>query len=252
MVDIDIGAVIDELLNAEILDEAGPTIRTRSLRNVLGLLDVAYRNGEKAALVVGPAGVGKTTAIKMFVNHHRGWFIRANPSMAMPDLLDAFAKNLSLSRITNRPRIILATVSAKMAELNLPIAIDEAHLLGIEALETVKWIADETNNLLILATQTEHQARIRNKRDVESRIGVVVEAAPLGLDELKTLSIVENFSEHVTEIIHNSTLGILRDIVRIVKFLDAIAAHSHVTRSQISDETAIKAVSKFNLAGARI
>lgn len=97
-------ALIDEALGivmgeAELWkDPRDGFIPTEGAKALLGHLHLVAQEGFPLALVVGPAGVGKTLTCRYWAREHEAPWVRAQPSYSPAALLEDLAVELRITR----------------------------------------------------------------------------------------------------------------------------------------------------------
>lgn len=127
---------------------------TEDLRQVLGVCGMCLEDGE-IGVVIGPAGSGKTTALKEFCRREsRAIYIRADITMSAKELLLEIGSGLSIDLDGSRRNMIRQIVQRLKFEAVLVI-VDEADLLvskeSVKKLEILRSIWDEAQTGVVLA-----------------------------------------------------------------------------------------------------
>ncbi len=250
-------ALIDEALGivmgeAELWkDPRDGFIPTEGAKALLGHLHLVAQEGFPLALVVGPAGVGKTLTCRYWAREHEAPWVRAQPSYSPAALLEDLAVELRITR-TKTFRVLLSMVRDALLMSPRVTFVDEAQLLDRPTLETVKYLADETGSSFVLITSEEFEGHIRRHRDIESRIGTVARIGPISLQETQAIYRDSGYSPEVLAEVHTLTGGILRDIVRLMRQMDRVVEWSGergLTKAAFTPAHVRRVASRLNLAG---
>jgi hypothetical protein len=252
-----VNTIIHNLLSADlpegwISDQASDSfVPTVASRTILSRLRDAAEQHYGFAIVHGPAGCSKTITTKFFVERGGHMFIRAHPEFSPTALLEEIAIGLRITRTRNF-RALISMVRESLAARPKIIAIDEAQLATRQTLETMKYLADETNSTFVLVTTDEFVQAIRRWRDIESRVGVTAGVGNIPKKELLELYLDSGFHPEVVGVIHELCGGIMRDVLRLEKQIDAvIGANETLTREVIIPDHVRAISTKLNLSGGR-
>jgi len=132
---------------------------------------------QEIALVIGDAGLGKTTAIKQYAQEHPGVIlIEADPGFGASSVLEEIL--LKLGGETGRHiHPMMLEVISKLKDTGRMIMIDEAENLPYRALEVLRRIYDKTGVGLLLCGMPRLLSNLRGKRgefaQLYSRVGRV-------------------------------------------------------------------------------
>jgi DNA transposition AAA+ family ATPase len=248
----------ENLADFDLVDPIAGFVPTKSSRVIVSRLRDAVEGGFGFALVTGPAGCSKTLTTRFFVDSLRrknpdinAAFIKCHPVFDQNALLESLAVATFVSR-TRRFRDLLRSVEGQLKTTRLVAVLDEAQNMPREALEVLKYLSDETGATFVLVCTEDYQGNIRRYRDIESRIGVVAEASPTPLDELKALELVAGFRTEAVETIHKLCGGVLRDVFRLVRQIDLLIANNNrLARESLPAKTVTLVATKVNLEGGR-
>jgi len=250
-------ALIDEALGivmgeAELWkDPRDGFIPTEGARALLGHLNLVAQESFPLALVVGPAGVGKTLTCRYWAREHEAPWVRAQPSYSPAAFLEDLAVELRITR-TKVFRVLLSMVRDTLLMTPKVVFVDEAQLMDRPTLETVKFLADETGSSFVLITSEEFEGSIRRHRDIESRIGTIARIGPISLQETLAIYQDSGYPHETLAEVHTLTGGILRDIVRLMRQIDRVVdfnAERGLTRAVFSPANVRRVASRLNLAG---
>jgi len=226
-------------------------IPTEGAKALLGHLNLVAQEAFPLALVVGPAGVGKTLTCRYWAREHEAPWVRAQPSYSPSALLEDLAVELRITR-TRTFRVLLSMVRDSLLMAPRVVFVDEAQLLDRPTLETVKFLADETGSSFVLITSEEFEGSIRRHRDIESRIGTIARIGPISLRETLAIYRDSGYSQEALAEVHTLTGGILRDIVRLVRQMDRVVefnAGRGLTKESFGPVQVRRVASRLNLAG---
>ena len=248
----DISRLIDEALGAGLIgdmdlrDPRDGFIPTDGARAVIGHLELAAREQFPFALVVGPAGTGKTTVCRYWAAVHESPWIRAKPAYTPSALLEDLAVELRITR-SRAFRVLLQMVWDALAVRPRVVFVDEAQLADRPTLETLKYLA-ETRSTFVLITSEEFAPLIRRHRDIESRIGTIAIMGPISQEELIRLYGGEYPRDTLKEV-WALTGGILRDVVRLLRLIQQVAEQNQLPLEAFRPAHVRRVASRLNLAG---
>jgi DNA transposition AAA+ family ATPase len=253
MTEAEINRLIDEVFGgyvseAELRDPRNGFIPTAGARALLGHLALAVQERFPFALVVGPAGVGKTLTCRYYAMEHEAPWVRAQPAYSPVAFLEDLAVEL---RITRHKvfRVLLTMIRDALLLRPRAVFVDEAQLMDRPTLETAKYLADETGSTFVLITTDEYAPQIRRYRDIESRIGTVAQIGPVSAAELVDIYGSSGYTRTVLEEVHRLTGGILRDVVRLIKQMDTLVELNQIPKGAITSAHVRRLASRLNLAG---
>lgn len=163
---------------------AVPTMETETMRRITNAIAIAHQERD-IAVIVGPAGAGKTTALRRYVaeNPNGAILIEVDDSINKVALIQELANKLGLSRDGGHVELVRRVAEA-LSERDLVVIIDEADYLNDGALELCRRIVnDKGRSGLVLVGLQRLVYRIRSlKNDHEqlaSRVGVLLEVESL-------------------------------------------------------------------------
>lgn len=258
----DVDKIIEDWLESELvdLDLEDPTasfVPTRSSRVIVARLKDAVEDEFPFALVTGPAGCSKTITARYFVDSLRkrqpqltATYLECQPSFDPHSLLEELATRLFASK-TRQFRTLLNIVHGRLENKRMVAVLDEAQRMPRDSYEVLKYLADSTGSTFVLICTEDFAPRLRHWRDIESRIGVVAKAEPVGEEELASLSLTGGLSAETLTEIHKLTGGVLRDVLRLVKQIDRTVANNpkKLSRGVFTPRNVRVVAQKLNLVG---
>lgn len=200
-----------------------PIAETETLRRVLNALTIAHEERD-IAVIVGPAGSGKTTAIKQYVekNPVSSILIEVDESMTKVSFLQELAEKLGLDRRGPQPELV-RRVSSTLAERDILVIIDEADYLSDGALELARRIVnDKGQSGLVLVGLPRLVFRIKNLKNdhqqLASRVGVLLEVEPLKpLDAERILkSVWPDLEKETMDLFVKTASGSARALAKLI------------------------------------
>lgn len=194
-------------------------LNTSTTRTIVERVRFGLKRQFRFVLVHGPAGVGKTATLKHLAEQVGGAYIRCYPDFSAPALVRATAERLQITQV-ERYHVLLNIVVESLRRNPRLIVLDDIENVPRSTLGTAKYLADETKSTIVLCTMDEYVPLVRRFRDIESRIGIVVQAAPLKQAEFARLYANSGFSPAVLKAIYGHTGGIMRDIENLIRSLD--------------------------------
>jgi DNA transposition AAA+ family ATPase len=247
--DVDLNRLIDEALGPGLVEaEQADFAPTEGARALIGHIQFAARNQFPFALVVGPAGVGKTFVCQYWARQNGAPWLRAKPDWSPKALLEELAQRLRLTQLkTYMPLLNMVRDALLMAPR--VVFVDEAQLCHRGVLEVLKFLADETGSSFVLITSEEFAPLIRAHRDIESRIGTVAQVGPISQEETLQLYSGTGYSKEVLQEVHALTGGILRDVVRLLRIMDGVAEQNGIPKDAFKVGHVRRVAARLNLAG---
>ncbi|GIW36871.1 MAG: hypothetical protein KatS3mg073_1016 [Meiothermus sp.] len=230
---------------------------TTATRTISERVRFGLKRQFKFVLVHGPAGVGKTATLKHLAEQVGGAYIRCYPDFSAPALVRATAERLQITQV-ERYHVLLGIVVESLRRNPRLIILDDIENVPRSTLGTAKYLADETGSTVVLCTMDEYVPLVRRFRDIESRIGIVVQAMPLKQAEFAKLYANSGFSAAALKAIYAHTGGVMRDIENLVRSLDdalevlnaeAPEGQPQFTRGHIQPQNVDEAAALLNLAG---
>ncbi|MCL6529666.1 MAG: AAA family ATPase [Meiothermus ruber] len=225
------------------LDRAG-MVPTETVGLIWRKLAFAVNNNVRFVLIHGPAGVGKTESVVEFCRDPRKALAKIPGGMEVPadfqftymqvkPETDASAFIFDLAQTlktsnTHTMRYLITIVREYLSANPRLIVLDEVQRMNRNALDVAKYMADATGSTFALIMTDEFVSRIRRWRDIESRIGVVVQVVPASAEEVIKIYSHRGWKKTTLRRIHSLTGGIMRDVVRLIALLEKAASLSGV------------------------
>ncbi len=154
-------------------------VETSALKTILNAIELAHTEKD-IALIVAPAGSGKTKATELYVSRNEKTviYIPVIAGMGRMALVREIAKQLSLDVNHVQLNVLVQNVADALSDRNSVVILDEADYLKSDALEFVRRIVyDLGRSGLVLIGLPQLQAMIQNlkndHRQLESRIGIL-------------------------------------------------------------------------------
>lgn len=159
-------------------------VETEAIRKITNAITIAHEERD-IAVVVGPAGVGKTTALRRYADAHSASciLIEVDESMNKISIIQELADCLGLDRKGSHTELV-RRVHETLADRDLVVIIDEADYLNDGALELARRIVnDKGRSGLVLVGLQRLAFRIKNLKNdhqqLASRVGVLLEVEEL-------------------------------------------------------------------------
>lgn len=232
------------------LDADPELIQTETVKTIRAKIEYAWSEHFPFAVITGPAGVGKTATLKSLITEKSQLYIRAYPGYSAPAMVEDIARQLRISQIRQFRVLIGIVLDALRANPRL-IALDDIETIPRETLGVAKYLADESGSTFVICTMDEYLPQIRRYRDIDSRIGVIAEAHPATLAELRKIYDESGFSKGVLAEIHAVTGGIIRDVLRLVRYFDQGLENAGLGRKDLTVEWVRPAASFLHFTGGR-
>lgn len=154
-----------------------PITPTETFNRVTRAVTMAHQNKD-IALVVGEAGVGKSTALQAYVeaNPHNAVIIKVDKIMTKQTLVQDLAEALGYEPKGSVPALA-AKVYRTLADRDMVVIIDEADYLKDDALELLRQIVtDKGQSGLVLCGLPRLEFRIKtltnDHQQIASRVGI--------------------------------------------------------------------------------
>lgn len=151
--------------------------KTSIASDIWDVLDYA-RSSTDIGLVYGPAGIGKTMALKVYAQKHPDTiYIAARPSMRSPKpVIKKLLHALGNKQFKPMDEMVDAIIETLAGSRRL-IIIDEAQHLTLPALEALRCIADETGCGIVLSGNKHIYDRMFGRGEAQfaqlwSRVGI--------------------------------------------------------------------------------
>jgi len=217
---------------------------TTAARRITETLDVAHQE-QAFAVVLGPSGIGKTTALKYYCSKHdSAILVEADPTQserkgflqAILDVLGGPTKGTA--------RALMKDILDRLSGRDVLLIIDEAEHLSIKSLDCARIIAERSGAALVLSGLEEIlMPKLRDDRLAQRILNRISLACLLSKIEAKDLQqIVEQMDlpEIVQAAIIAASLGCPRRaalLARRVKRLQLINPEAAVDESMVKDAT---------------
>ena len=212
---------------------------TAGHREALSNLQYGLSTAKAVTLLVGEAGMGKTTLLRAAIESEWCRSVRCvsvnNPTLTRNEFIEILARSFSLSAAASHSKAVLldeleCVLRERRANGEITaLVIDEAQSLSTDLLEEIRLLANietSTEKLLplVLAGQPELSARLDEPglRQLRQRVALRCEMAPFGLSEtagyiasrIKTAGGVARrlFTREAVTLVHRFSGGIPRTI----------------------------------------
>lgn len=161
-----------------------PLVETENLRRILNAIQIAHEERD-IAVIVGPAGAGKTTALRKYAaeNPNGAILIEVDESMGKIALFRELAEKLGIDRNGSHVELV-RRVASTLQDRDMVVIIDEADYLNDGALELLRRVVnDKGQSGLVLCGLQRLVFRIKNLKNdhqqLASRVGVLLEVGDL-------------------------------------------------------------------------
>lgn len=163
---------------------AVPIAETENMRRILNVIQIAHEERD-IAVITGPAGVGKTTALRKYVaeSESHSILIEVDDSMNKVTIIQELADRLGMDRKGSNTELV-RRVCAALAARDVTVIADEADYLNDGALELLRRVVnDKGRSGLVLVGLQRLAFRIRNLKNdhqqLASRVGLCLEVGTL-------------------------------------------------------------------------
>ena len=176
--------------------------RTPGHREALSSLEYGLASGRGITLLLGDAGMGKTTLIRTALAHLNTDSLcvtLSNPTLSLPDFFRFLAEHFGLSQDAAVSKtVLLRELEALLRDRHArgaltALVVDEAQSLSVELLEELRLLTNiETDELkllpLVLAGQPELSTRLNDSslRQLKQRVALRCHLRPFDLQETAT------------------------------------------------------------------
>lgn len=195
------------------------TVYTRRFKDIAcGVIE-----NRTMALITGPAGVGKTTAARMYAEsgETRCYSVTAHNLMRPGDYLNALLDTMVQFRGWSIAERFEQVVKGYEYRAGLTV-IDEADLLRVEVLELIRSLHDCSGAPVVLVGSKRFPGILRKRGldQLTSRLQFQAVFAPMDLTELR-LALPDVDAEAV-KLIHKASRGNMRTLTMLMRNIDRI------------------------------
>ena len=207
---------------------------TSGLRHTLARLAYAVETRSPLMLVVGTHGGGKSTAARLFANSTEALYYEVPPQYRAKDVVGDLCTKLGLS-VGEGYRLRTDVLIGYLAEHPRPILLDEAQRLKYEALDQLKYIADNARITIVLIGSPWLRQVVQRHTDISSRVQVSVEVEPISAGEFRRTYTGDGYPDAVLNAVHAASDGVMRRAVALLGHLDAaLTRHEGRTRADLT------------------
>ena len=227
-----------------------PLVETENLRRIINAIQIAHEERD-IAVITGPAGVGKTTALRKYAaeNPNGSILIEVDESMGKIALIKEIAEKLSIDRNGSHVDLV-RRVAATLADRDVIVIVDEADYLNDGALELIRRVVnDKGQSGLVLCGLQRLVFRIKNLKNdhqqLASRVGVLLEVSDLttGDAEKMIASVWPDLDKGAVQAFVKTASGSARALAKLID-----RAH----RTAIANDLAAPTTEAIRIAGALI
>jgi DNA transposition AAA+ family ATPase len=212
-------------------DIAIPIVETTTIENVRTTLEMAH-DYKDIAVIVGPAGIGKTTAVKRYEaeNPSAALVVYADPSAKQKQLISDIACSLGIAAKGGTPALIVSIV-AELKGRDFVLIIDQAEFLTDTELELLRCIiCDRARVGLALVGLPQLEGRLRNLRNdheqLLSRVGELLKVGTMKADDASRIvrGVWESAPKEVITSLTKLAAGSVRTLVKLIERTHRIMA----------------------------
>jgi DNA transposition AAA+ family ATPase len=231
--------------------EADPElVETENTARIRAKIEYAWGKRYPFAVVSGPAGVGKTLTLKKLAHQLGQIYIRAYPGYSAPAMVQDIARHLKITQV-QQFRVLIGVVLDALSLSPRLIVLDDVENIPRETLGVAKYLADESGSTFVICTMDEYLPQIRRYRDIDSRIGVIAQTGPVSARELVRIYQDSGFTKETLQEIHSITGGIMRDVIRLVRYFDEGLERLSRPRKDLTPEQARRGATFLHFTGGR-
>lgn len=192
---------------------------TTTFKEIIQHLEYSWRIQARLALLTGAHGAGKSTAIRFFAQQKGVLNWECAPKYQARDILADLALRLGIS-VGHGFRMQTSIVVSHLAEDPKLIILDEAQRMDYDAVDQLKYLADNTDCTFVLVASPSLETRIDRWPDISSRCSVRLRVSAISLEEFCELYSPDGFSRPVLTEMHKATGGIYRKIVNLLRHIE--------------------------------
>jgi len=226
---------------------------TENYNRLLAAVAAAEERAAREAglvLVTGPAGFGKSEAVKRFAVQQGAVYLRGKTHWSPRAMLAELVKALGGDPKHYREALFAQAVDLLSRETPRPIVVDEAEhaCLDVKALESLRDISDTLENVVVLVGMDQLQSRIARHPQVYSRVAQVVEFQPASLEDVKALAnaLTEVVMEsELLERIHSESQGRIRLVLNALGRAERIGLNNQAQKVSLADINGTPLVDEF-------
>ena len=201
-------------------------------------------------LVTGPAGYGKSQAVKRFAVAQGAVYLRAKTHWSPRTLLAELVKELGGNPRHYRNQLFEQAVDLLSREAPRPIVVDEAEhaCLDVRSLESLRDISDTLENVVVLVGMDQLQSRVARHPQIFSRVAQVVEFQPATLDDVRALAGAlcgVALEDALLERIHGESQGRIRLALNALGRVERIGLTNQVRTVSLGDINGTPLVEEF-------
>lgn len=194
--------------------------KTRTFDQIVESIALGRRIQASLVLIHGQNGGGKTTALKAFAKVTPATIYWEVPSGMKPKhLIRDIIAQLPVS-VGEGWRLQVSTVIDYLVDHPGIFLLDEAQRLDYSSLDLLKYLADNSGSMFVLAASPSLAKRIERWPDIASRCPVRLEVKSISLEEFVELYQVEGWTLDVLTEIHAASRGVMRTIRALFLVLD--------------------------------
>ena len=204
---------------------------TTVAEDILGALLQAQLDGD-IALIVGPSGVGKSTAVQHYASAEPGcYLVEASAAWTTQTLIQQIARKAELDRAGKDLAALSMEIADCMRDSGALVVVDEAQHLTARSLEVLRSIHDASHVGLAFSAQLNFFAILQRGDgkttfdQLRNRVGVRLRLSAAGLDDL-ALVLPPDTQRSVVKYLHQSSGGCLRSAVKLFSRAQRVAAAS--------------------------
>lgn len=191
---------------------------TSTFKEIIQHLRYAWKVQAALALLTGAHGAGKSTAIRYFAQQQGVLYWECPPKYQAKHILADLAAKLGIS-VGHSFRMQTSVVVAQLQSDPKLIILDEAQRMDYEAIDQLKYLADNSGSTFVMVASPSLEQRIERWPDISSRCSVKLRVSAIPLDEFIGLYQPDGFTPATLKEMHKVTGGIYRKISSLLRHL---------------------------------
>jgi len=196
----------------------------RPTADALGLLDEMHKptdDHDRMGLLIGDAGIGKTTAGRLFASKHRDVvYINLPPALAMKAPSAPVALMEGALGLAQTSRFVWPRLQALAHELIArprTILLDTAHRLTYDQVDVFRFIHDEARIPVVILSVPALIPLFDRRPELNTRLRIFLKLKPATRDEIGEL--LPEFPADTVDDVYERTGGRMREVLQLARHM---------------------------------